>query len=271
MKIIYVSDLHGDRFRYERLYRAAKNFNANVVINGGDMLPENELFKQGEFITDYLVNHFMLFESAKIFYLSFLGNDDLKMFDKIFEESCLKFSFVKNLSQSKVKISDFEFIGFNLVVNYPFRLKDRCRRDVDNCVFVRQYGKALLSNFDGLKEIDDWFSYINKLPTIENELNKLVRPDNMSNCIYIIHMPPCKLGLDVCYDGSTVGSKAVYNFLSKNQPKLSLHGHIHESPEVSGRWFGKIGNTICIQPGQTGRFTYVAIDLSTMEFERIKE
>jgi Icc-related predicted phosphoesterase len=59
----------------------------------------------------------------------------------------------------------------------------------------------------------------------------------------------------------------------KYQPRLSLslHGHIHESPEVSGRWYAKLGRTICIQPGQLDEFTYVTIDLSTMKFDRIKE
>jgi Icc-related predicted phosphoesterase len=81
-------------------------------------------------------------------------------------------------------------------------------------------------------------------------------------------MPPYRLGLDKCYDGAEVGSKAIYNFLKKYQPKLS---HIHESPEVTGRWYAKLGRTICIQPDQLNEFTYVTIDLSTMKFNRIKE
>jgi len=81
-------------------------------------------------------------------------------------------------------------------------------------------------------------------------------------------MPPSRLGLDVCANSSEVGSKAIYNFLERNQPLLSLHGHIHESPETSGRWHAKLGDTLCIQPGQLTPFTYVTIDLQTMELER---
>ncbi|MBU4101058.1 MAG: phosphoesterase, partial [Proteobacteria bacterium] len=58
MKAIFVTDLHGSKWKYERLFEAAKDFRAKVVISGGDMLPQNELFRQGEFITDYLDNHF---------------------------------------------------------------------------------------------------------------------------------------------------------------------------------------------------------------------
>ena len=57
----------------------------------------------------------------------------------------------------------------------------------------------MLSWDGGLKYLDDWFSYAQGLPTIEEELNQLVRPDNMKKCVYIIHMPPCDLSLDVCF------------------------------------------------------------------------
>ncbi|MFW9896438.1 MAG: phosphoesterase, partial [Candidatus Thorarchaeota archaeon] len=54
--------------------------------------------------------------------------------------------------------------------------------------------------------------------------------------------------------------------------KLSLHGHIHESPNVSGKWCSKLGKTISIQPGQSQQgedfLIYVLIDLETMKIER---
>jgi hypothetical protein len=84
----------------------------------------------------------------------------------------------------------------------------------------------------------------------------------------VIHMPPSKLEPDHCSDrqqdfdgppGATLlagqvsraaGSKAIYDFLLEHQSALSLYGHIHESPKVSGRWHARIGDTLCIQPGQ---------------------
>jgi Icc-related predicted phosphoesterase len=32
---------------------------------------------------------------------------------------------------------------------------------------------------------------------------------------------------------------------------VSLHGHIHESPAVSGRFADRVEETICVNPGQT--------------------
>lgn len=272
MKALFVTDLHGSRWKYERLFEAAQSFKADVVINGGDMLPkERDLFRQGEFITNYLDNHLARFDSAGIYYLCYLGNDDLIIFDRLFEKTCAKYAFVVSLAQRKYEIGGYEFVGMNWVADYPFRLKDRCRKDTDDYVFEEQFGTGLLSTPEGWHELDDWFSYVDGLPTLEDELNRLVRPGNLASSVYVIHMPPSKLGLDKCRDGAEVGSRAVYDFLRNHQPMFSLHGHIHESPEGSGRWLAQLGDTICIQPGQLNEFTYVTIDLSTMKFERMKE
>ena len=272
MKVLFVTDLHGSKWKYERLFEVAKSFKANIVINGGDMLPKDgDLFRQDEFITNYLDHHLSRFESIGIYYLCYLGNDDLRIFDGLFEETCDKYSFVVSLAQRKFEIGGYEFIGMNWVVDYPFRLKDRCRKDTDDYLFQEQFGTGLLSTQEGWKEIDNWFSYVNTLPTIEDEINRLVLPNNIANSVYVIHMPPYKLGLDKCGNGAEVGSRAIYDFLWNKQPKISLHGHIHESPEVTRRWYAKLGRTICIQPGQLNEFAYVTIDLSTMKFDRNKE
>ena len=60
---------------------------------------------------------------------------------------------------------------------------------------------------------------------------------------------PYNLGLDHRSGDQWGGSKAIYDFLLEHQPALSLHGHIHDSPKVSGRWHARLGDTLCIQPG----------------------
>ncbi len=272
MKILYVTDLHGCRWKYDRLLGAAKDFGATVVINGGDMLPKDvDLFKQDKFIVKYLDSHFARFDAEGIHYLCCLGNDDLRVFDDLFQEICGKYSRVFNLAQRKTTIDGYEFIGMNWVVDYPFRLKDRCRMDTAEYVLQEQYGTALYSSQNGFQEIADWSQHIKSLPTIEHELFNLIQPENKHESIYVIHMPPCGIGLDKCSHGAEVGSKAVYDFFQKNQPKLSLHGHIHESPDMTGRWYSYINNTLCIQPGQMRDFTYVKMDLPDMKYERIIE
>ncbi len=275
MKLLFATDLHGAKWKYILMLELIKKHQVDVVINGGDMLPIGgiNLFNQDLFIKEFLDDYFLKFEKKKIYYMCYLGNDDLRIFDEIFEDIYNKYNFIIPLAQRKYKLRNFEFIGMNWVVDYPFALKDRCRKDTPDYVFQKQFGKAVLSTPNGWQKIEDWFSYAATIPTFEEELNNLVRPEAMENAIYIIHMPPANIGLDICSDGQKAGSKALYNFIKENQPKLTLHGHIHESPEVSGKWYSTVGKTISIQPGQSSHhedyLSYVIIDLNTMKFERL--
>jgi Icc-related predicted phosphoesterase len=122
-----------------------------------------------------------------------------------------------------------------------------------------QFGSALLSTKKGFRSLDDWESYVRKLPTIEDEMRHLKKPDDYHKAIYILHMPPAGAGLDICRSGEKVGSDAITAFLLKHQPLVSLHGHIHESPEQSRREIAQLGNTVCIQPGNS-TFVEIVID-----------
>jgi len=275
MKLLYVTDIHGIEWKHEEIFQIASSLKPDVVINGGDMLPfKGNLLDQDKFITGFLNEYFSRFESMEIYYLGQLGNDDLRIFDDLFQKTCDKYSFVVNIAQTRFQIDDnnYEFIGMNLVSDLPFGLKDRARKDTMDFVHPRQIGRQYLSTPNGFKRLEDWFSYVENLPTIEDELRNLIKPSDMNNTIYIFHNPPANLDLDVCFDGRTVGSNAEYLFLKENQPKLSLHGHIHESPSVSGKWYSQLGDTICVQPGQSRQdedsLIYVLIDLETMNMER---
>jgi Icc-related predicted phosphoesterase len=275
MKILYVTDLHGIEWKFHQIYQSAISLKVDIVINGGDLFPfKGNLLHQDKFISNFLGNHFSKYESQQIYYLTMLGNDDLRIFDDLFQKFCDKYLYVENVAQKKYQIEGYkyEFIGMNWVTDLPFGLKDRVRKDTEDFEFPGQFGNQFLSIQNGWEKIEDWFSYANSLPTIEDEMRELVKPSDMKNTIYIIHMPPSNLGLDVCHDGRKVGSKAIYEFLKKNQPKVSLHGHIHESPEVSGEWYSSLDNTICIQPGQShyheDNVKFAVFDLDTMNLER---
>jgi len=55
--------------------------------------------------------------------------------------------------------------------------------------------------------------------------------------------------------------------MEKEQPLLSLHGHIHESQKMSGSWKDKIGNTICINVGSSypeDKLNCVVVDVENL-------
>lgn len=271
MKIIITSDLHGNTWKYEMLFKEACKVHADIVINAGDMFPNDgdNIYCQREYIKNQINEHFKAFNSAKIYYLCYPGNEDLMVFDNLFQEVCDRYAYVKNIAQRKFQIMGYEFIGMNWVVDYPFLIKDRCRKDTKDYKIGKQKGTGLFSTETGFKKIPNWKNYIETIPTIEEELEKLEKATDMKKAIYVIHMPPSDLGLDICKNKERVGSKALYNFINKYQPLLTLHGHIHESPDMTDVWKAECGSTLCVQAGQRKDLVYAIVDLEKMESKRM--
>jgi len=272
MRALFVTDLHGATWKFERALSCACERGAQLLIHGGDLLPHSSDVAGGRaFIREHLDRHFAACAAAGLECLTYLGNDDPLMLDPLFDETCRRHAGIHHLAQRKIERGGFEFIGMNWVVDYPFRIKDRCRMDTPEYVFQKQLGTGLLSTPDGWRELPDWIGYARTLPTIAAELERLPEPSDFARAVYVVHMPPAKLGLDVCGNGLEVGSIALQRFILARQPRLTLHGHIHESPQASGVWKAKLGRTVCVQPGQLRPFTAVLIDLETMDAERIEE
>jgi len=73
---------------------------------------------------------------------------------------------------------------------------------------------------------------------------------DQKKAIYIMHSPPFGTRLDFIQGGKSAGSRSIKAFIEENQPLLTLHGHLHESPELSGTYFDRMGETLSINPGQ---------------------
>ncbi len=267
---LFVTDLHGHRGKYERTLSYARQSGAVLVINGGDICPSGHRHgDQKRFYEEFLGPHLARYQEAGIRYLTLTGNDDLGVFDALLDEICAGMPLVAHLSQRMVEVDGVPFIGMNRVTDFPFRLKDRARKDSAGHVFGNQFGRSVLSTPDGFREIPDWPEFAGTLPTIEQELEALPVPPDPSRAVYVLHGPPSGAGLDTIRGGLPVGSAATRAFLARVQPLLSLHGHIHESPEESGVWKTKIGRTVCIQPGQSAEELVVVVgNLEELSFQR---
>lgn len=255
MKILSTSDLHGNALSYyDKIYKKAILHGVDVVVNAGDMFPKTEpVFNKQKRFLKYLERyHFPKYEDAGIHYICTLGNDDLAIYDSDFDDLCSKYQFIHNIPQRKIEIGGYEFIGFNYVTDYPFGLKDRCRMDTKDFTFPVQLGRPSYSSEKGWKDIEDWEMEAGRLPTMEEELESLVKPADPRKAIYVMHMPPTAMNLDVCLNYDRPGSMAVWRFLDKMRPLLSIHGHFHESYDVKGVFKVEFGDTACIQAGQGG-------------------
>jgi Icc-related predicted phosphoesterase len=63
-----------------------------------------------------------------------------------------------------------------------------------------------------------------------------------------------------------VGSIAIKRFIEERQPLLSLHGHIHEAPRLTGAWRERVGRTHCFTAAHDGpELALVRFDLDDLE------
>lgn len=85
MKILYVTDLHGDKNKYRKSLEIAMKQEIRVIVNGGDMLPKlgERHTEQPLFIKGFLSNYFSILQEHNITYLNMLGNDDLLSVDNL--------------------------------------------------------------------------------------------------------------------------------------------------------------------------------------------
>ena len=246
-KLIYTADVHGNEEFYDRLIRKAEEENVNAVAIGGDLCGregisiKEKIENQKSFLENFLVNLFKKFKKNngnKEIYL-ILGNDDFRINLEILGEAG-KNKILKSIHGKSIRLSDkINIAGYSFVNPTPFRLKDWEKPDFEgdngpNQVFpeeIRSAGK--------------------EKGTIKHDLEKLKKLGNPKNTIYVIHAPPFNTNLDIITTKAHVGSKSVREFIEEEQPLMTLHGHIHESPKMSDSWKDKIGKTICINVGSS--------------------
>ena len=277
MKILYVTDLHGDKNKYRKSLDIAVEKNIGVIVNGGDMLPKlgERHLEQPIFINEFLRDYFSELERYGITYLAMLGNDDLLSVDGLFDTVCGEYENVHNIAGKKIRIGGYEFIGMNHILDHPFGCKDRVVTETHYIPQRQLSPVAGISNEYGYDRIYNWLEYSRtELPYMCDILNDLPEPENPQQTVYVMHMPPAGLRLgQLLYQDLDIGSVDIYEFLKERQPLLSLHGHIHESPDTQkGRWINQIRSTACIQTGQTelhdNDMVYAEIDLQSREYSR---
>jgi Icc-related predicted phosphoesterase len=283
VKAIYTSDLHGSYWKYTKLLEVAKQENAQLVINGGDMFPNNwsdYRVAQEQFVNDFLPSYFGCYESAQIHYFSIFGNDDLRVIDKQYNELTDQYQFVQALTGNPTSILGYELVGMDLIPDYFLGPKDRSRVDFigDKRLLLPEMAEIIEEG--GIRKIPNWPLYVKSLPSLQEELLRLPSPKAYSNTIYVAHTPPSHLGLDLAEDITSegfpvisTGSDALFRFILAKQPRLLLSGHIHDSPMYGQKlWKTMLRKTLAIQAGQIDIFdsflTYVVMDFASLKSVR---
>ena len=263
-KILYTADLHGNEAFYKRLLKKVEDEKIDAMIIGGDLCPrdgntiQDKINNQKKFLEKFMIPLFKDFKkknkNTEIY--AIMGNDDFRKNLEILEKA-EKNKILKSIHKKSIKLNkNLNISGYSFVNPTPFRLKDWEKFEFEN-------DKAPMQLF--LQEIR---SIEKEGGTIAEDLKRLKKLSNPKKTIYVIHAPPLNTRLDTITTGTHVGSKSIRKFIEKEQPPLTLHGHIHESPQMSGSWKDKINNTICINVGSSypeDKLNCVVINLDNLD------
>ena len=256
-RLVYTSDLHGVLDLYRAAGAAAVRTRADALIFGGDLCPGTPSgtsrhlpIDQPEFILNdlspLLVEWKQAHPALRVFAIP--GNDDCQTILPALEELEAK-GLIENLHQETRILGSYTLMGLAYVPPTPFLLKDFERWDATPEPHSDSYSyRCLQGTPHGFMTIEDFQAYLNSLPSLAQELLRLPVVDP-ARTVAVIHAPPFNTRCDVLFDGQHIGSKAVRRWIERNQPLLTLHGHIHESPKLSGSFFDRIGSTTVINPG----------------------
>jgi len=282
MKVLYTSDLHGEIHLYQELLSLAISSSSEIMVIGGDLFPsfpptkryEDMVPNQKIFIDQFLSPFFKrMLETTSVQQIFLMpGNWDLG-YPYLFKEPTER---IIDLNQRSYRLKNgYELIGYPFVPPTPFRPKDYEKMDDREAPWPPQKNPSYILSSDQTDQLTpiDPYLYLRGRETIEEDLDRLPKPLYQKRTIYIMHSPPFGTRLDLIQGGKSAGSRSIKTFLERNQPLLTLHGHIHESAELSGAYMDRIGKTLSINPGQSawsGR-DVMKLHAVTFEIERIEE
>ena len=277
LRLLYVTDLHGWTHGYEQIAAIAQEEEITTVVNGGDMFPHGRdlISTQRRFIEGNLGPYLERLGAAGISYYGMLGNDDCRAVLPDWQDLVRTSPRLHDLTEGWLPLANgLAICGCNYIPDPPFRLKDWSVLDTRDYHRPPQHPDPLISRGDKLELIGDIEAFFKDRPTLAELLDAIAaQAAGWERAVVVCHAPPQGTGLGNISTDTDVGSAAVRAWIKKYQPLLTLHGHIHESPRVTGIDTVKIGRTTVHQPGQErflGRLVYsiVEIEKGAVRIER---
>lgn len=283
-RIFFATDLHGSEVCFRKFLNAAKAYQAEILVCGGDitgkmMVPianrgdgSYRTYLRG---TEIILNTkseveaiASLMRNAGLYPINVTeeeleGMGDATQIELRFEVE-MRAVLEKWVALAEERLrpigvpcvmmpgnDDWDFV--NEVLSQSDYLINAHRRVIDlDIVQLVGLGNANLTPWRCPLDISE-----EELASRIDELVQEVR--DLDRCIFDIHVPPFGSQLDIAPELDDtfkpkinaggismvpVGSTAVRAAIERYQPLLGLHGHIHESRGVS-----RLGRTVCVNPG----------------------
>jgi len=269
-KVLYTSDVHGNTKQLKALVDYALKVKPDAVIIAGELTPKDEKLGTPQYVAsqrEFLQNDFPIIvrllrtqlPETPVFVT--LGNDDCAVNTDLLDAQSDLFCYVHG---RRVELADgYDVVGYSFVPITPFGLKDFEKHDLGRVsAEVRDEYARLLNNavHEGVKSTQQgWvghtFSPTDALrDSIQRDLEDSLFVDNAGQTVYVFHTPPHGTVLDVIQnprgERTHIGSFAVRDFIQQHQPLVTLHGHIHETVDLSGGQFmERTGSSVSMSAG----------------------
>jgi Icc-related predicted phosphoesterase len=282
-RIFFATDLHGSEMCWRKFLNAAKFYDADVLICGGDMTGKAivPIVEEDGRFTLTMAGQTQTVGPGEV------GDVEAQIRRKGYYPLRVTPERLAELDgDADTRIHTFQEVMLDGVQRWMDMAKDKLggsgvrvfvcpgnddEMEVDDVVRkseMVQLGEGQLVEIDGFSMISTGWSNHTPWNThreeTEEQLGERIEAMAMqikdpSHAIFNLHCPPYKSGLDeapaidadlkLLHGGRAlrpVGSTAVRESIEKHQPLLSLHGHIHESKGAV-----KLGKTLAINPGSS--------------------
>lgn len=262
--IVLAADVHGNKSQYDKIFAFAENQRCSALIFCGDLMPKRKSFtvkKQRAFVLDYFFAkietlHHNLGYRLPVFLL--MGNDDLSANEPLLIDNQDNYGYVY-IHNRIVPFGDYFIAGYSFVPPTPYLYKGWEKFDgtrqaaqrgqyrtkgkfLPDGEFVTPLPDSALPFFRRLKELifrSQTFipGAIDPSTSIARDLTALFAQHTaFDRTLFISHAPPYQTSLDRVDRFHHVGSMAIRQFIAEKQPLVSVHGHIHETVEISRQW-----------------------------------
>ncbi len=282
-KIFFATDLHGSDMCWRKFLNAAKFYEADVLICGGDMTGKAivPIVQENGHFTFTLAGVEQAVGAEQV------GEVEAQIRRKGYYPLQMSVDRLHELdTDEKMRAETFQQVMLEGVDRWMGMAAEKLRgtgvrcfvcpgnddeMEVDDVIRrsdLVELGEGRMVEIDGFTMISTGWSNHTPWNTHREETEEQLceRIESMakqindpSRAIFNLHCPPYKSGLDeapaidadlrLLHGGRAlrpVGSTAVREAIEKHQPLLSLHGHIHESKGAI-----KIGKTLSINPGSS--------------------
>ncbi len=258
-KMLFTADLHGNIAQYDAVLSHAMNKDFDIVIFGGDLTPKEPKSQrcpktQRDFIQNELFPCLDRYKDvSNVHVLFIMGNDDFRSNHDLMVEG-QDFHRYRMIDEIPYLSKDGHLIaGYTYVPSTPFEYKCWEKRDLasDRDFSARPDTRHEGVISKGLELVPYSLDEVLEHSSIEEDIADMTKGKDASKMILVTHAPPFETVCDYNRENMHVGSNAVRKAIEENQYLMTLHGHIHECVDLTGKCHENIGNTICVAAGNS--------------------